>query len=151
MTTYQHILVAVDLTDEATQVLEQAQKIASEHGSKLTALTVIRPVNYAYSGLDAGWISRELVGFEAEAEKASLEKLTQLTREVGAKDCNVQVIFGVPSLTIKEQAEQLSADLIVLGTHGRHGLGLMLGSTANGVLHGTPCDVLAVRIDQDAS
>ena len=40
----------------------------------------------------------------------------------------------------------IHADLIVLGTHGRHGLGLLLGSTASGVLHGCPCDVLTVRI-----
>jgi universal stress protein A len=43
-------------------------------------------------------------------------------------------------------AEELGVDLIVMGTHGRHGLGLLLGSTATGVLHGCPCDVLTVRI-----
>ena len=35
---------------------------------------------------------------------------------------------------------------IVVGSHGRHGLALLLGSTASGVLHGAKCDVLAVRI-----
>jgi universal stress protein A len=39
------------------------------------------------------------------------------------------------------------ADLIVIGSHGRHGMGLLLGSTANAVLHGSPCNVLAVRLD----
>jgi len=34
----------------------------------------------------------------------------------------------------------------VVGSHGRHGLALLLGSTANGVLHGASCDVLAVRV-----
>jgi universal stress protein A len=48
-------------------------------------------------------------------------------------------------------AEELDADLIVLGTHGRHGLGLMLGSTANAVLHGAPCDVLAVKVRVEGS
>lgn len=43
-------------------------------------------------------------------------------------------------------AEEQKADLIVIGSHGRHGLGRLLGSTANGVLQGAPCDVLAVRI-----
>jgi universal stress protein A len=33
-----------------------------------------------------------------------------------------------------------------VGSHGRHGLALLLGSTANSVLHGSPCDVLAVRV-----
>jgi universal stress protein A len=37
-------------------------------------------------------------------------------------------------------------DLVVVGSHGRHGLSLLLGSTANGVLHGAGCDVLAVRV-----
>ena len=40
----------------------------------------------------------------------------------------------------------IAADLIVIGSHGRHGLALLLGSTANGVLHGAPCDVLAIRV-----
>jgi len=35
---------------------------------------------------------------------------------------------------------------IVVGSHGRHGLALLLGSTANDILHGAPCDVLAVRL-----
>ncbi|MEO1899758.1 MAG: universal stress protein, partial [Methylococcales bacterium] len=40
-------------------------------------------------------------------------------------------------------------DLIVVGSHGRHGLALLLGSTANGVLHHAVCDVLAVRLSDD--
>jgi universal stress protein A len=37
-------------------------------------------------------------------------------------------------------------DLVVVGSYGRHGLQLLLGSTANGVLHLAACDVLAVRV-----
>jgi len=48
-------------------------------------------------------------------------------------------------------AEKINADLIVLGTHGRHGLGLMLGSTANAVLHGAPCNVLTVMVRVEGS
>ena len=53
-------------------------------------------------------------------------------------------------LEIKAQAKEFGADLIVIGSHGRHGLtGMMLGSTANGVLHGSPCDVLTVRVGEE--
>jgi universal stress protein A len=43
-------------------------------------------------------------------------------------------------------AEEQQVDLVVTGSHGRHGLALILGSTANAILHGAKCDVLAVRI-----
>ena len=44
------------------------------------------------------------------------------------------------------RATEQACDLIVVGSHGRHGLALLLGSTANDVLHGAPCDVLAVHL-----
>ena len=43
-------------------------------------------------------------------------------------------------------AEEQSVDLIIIGSHGRHGLALLLGSTANAVLHHAKIDVLAVRV-----
>jgi universal stress protein A len=43
-------------------------------------------------------------------------------------------------------AVEINADLIVIGTHGRSGIKLLLGSTANSVLHGAQQDVLAVRV-----
>lgn len=146
MTHYQHILVAVDSTDEAEQVLAHAHSLAHEHDAQLTVLNVIRPIHYAYSALDAGWIAREMAGFEEEAEDASRKRLVELAKQAGIDNCKVSVVLGEPAATIREQAQELNADLIVLGSHGRHGLGLILGSTANGVLHGAPCDVLAVRI-----
>ncbi len=45
--------------------------------------------------------------------------------------------------------EEINADLIVVGSHGRHGFALLMGSTANGVLHGARRDVLAVRVGKD--
>jgi universal stress protein A len=53
---------------------------------------------------------------------------------------------GVPADEIKEMANKKSIDLIVIGTHGRSGIKLLLGSTANAVLHGVKQDVLAVRV-----
>ncbi|MDB4308535.1 universal stress protein, partial [Porticoccaceae bacterium] len=45
-------------------------------------------------------------------------------------------------------AKENHIDLIVVGSHGRHGLALIFGSTSNSVLHGATCDVLAVRITE---
>ena len=147
MTSYQHVLAAVDLTEEAPQVLEHAQLIAREHGAQLSVVTVIRPISYAYAGVDGAWMSRDIASFETESERYAQKRVAELAAAVGVEPANTQVVFGVPAATIKAQAEEMDVDLIVLGTHGRHGLGLLLGSTANGVLHGAECDVLAVRID----
>lgn len=146
MTTYQHILAAVDLTDESAQVLEHAQQIARENGAQLSVLTVIRPITYGYAGLDTGWVSKDMVNFETESQNYASKRLAELAEAVGVPATNTQVVLGAPAHTIKAEAEAMGADLIVLGTHSRHGLGLILGSTANGVLHGASCDVLAVKI-----
>ena len=49
---------------------------------------------------------------------------------------------------IQEVGKKEGIDLIVLGTHGQRGVQLLLGATANSVLHGSACDVLAVRVQE---
>ena len=56
------------------------------------------------------------------------------------------ISFGRPAAEIRAYAEKIGADLIVVGSHGRTGISGLLGSTARGVLHGAPCDVLVVRV-----
>ena len=56
------------------------------------------------------------------------------------------IVLGKPEVEIHGAAKDLGTDLIVIGSHGRHGIALLMGSTANGVLHGASCDVLAVRV-----
>ena len=53
---------------------------------------------------------------------------------------------GNPAAQLHEVAAECNADLIAVGTHGRQGWRALLGETANGVLHGASCDVLAVRV-----
>ena len=61
----------------------------------------------------------------------------------------MHVILGAPGPEIRELASTTMADLIVIGSHGRHGFSLLLGSTANAVLHDAGCNVLAVRLNFD--
>lgn len=55
-------------------------------------------------------------------------------------------MWGVPKQEITQVADEQQADLIVVGSHGRHGLELLLGSTTNAILHHANCDVIAVRL-----
>ncbi len=143
---YQKILVAVDLSDEANQVLAKATDVARRNDAELSFVSVIRPLNQVYGGFDMVGISSDSAILEQEAVKQAETTLEQHARAYDGKVGQIKVFQGSPSYEIREFANALGADLIIMGSHGRHGLGRLLGSTANGVLHGTPCDVLTVRI-----
>ncbi len=149
MKSYEHVLVALDLTDEAPEVLDRARQVAGNHSARLSVLTVIRPLTYAYTGLEFAGLAQSMVNFESEAQASAKERLAELCKDAGIASEDQHIIFGIPASEIKEQADAMNADLIVVGSHGRHGLGLLLGSTANGVLHGANQDVLTVRIENE--
>ena len=143
---YEHVLAAVDLSDESAQVLEKARAIADNHGAKLSFISVVKPLTHVYGGMDMAPIANSTLSFEKEALKQASQQLRDNGASYRVDGVDVRVRLGNPALEIRNAATELEADLIVVGTHGRHGLGLLLGSTANAVLHGVDCDVLAVRV-----
>lgn len=143
---YKHILAAVDLSEESAQVLERAQTEAQMHGARLSVVSVVRPLTQVYGGVDVAPLAGRAVSFEEQAVDQAEKQLREVADRYGVKADDVHVILGAPAHDIRELAGRTGADLIVIGTHGRHGLGLLLGSTANAVLHGVERDVLAVRV-----
>ena len=141
---YKHVLAAVDLSSESAQVLEKARATADRYGAKLSLITVVKPFTHVYGGLDL--VPMPEGSFEEKALKRATRQLEDNGKIYGVDLVDVHVKAGNPAHVIKDSANELEADLIVVGTHGRHGLGLLLGSTANGVLHGVDCDVLAIRV-----
>lgn len=143
---YKHVLAAVDLSEEADRVLTEAKRIADDHGAKLTVVTVVKPLTQVYGGLDMAAYTQATVNFEREAQMQAKEQLIELAGNYGVAADAVHAVIGGPSPQIVEAAGDQGADLIVIGSHGKHGLGLLLGSTANGVLHHAECDVLTIRM-----
>ena len=76
--------------------------------------------------------------------EAILDRLIDIYPQLTKENC--KLAYGQPRQEIHSFAKEHHCDLIVVGSHGRHGLALLLGSTANDVLHGAPCDVLAVSL-----
>lgn len=145
MSDYSSILVAVDLTEEAPHVLTRAGRLAELHGARLQLLHVVEPVGYAYGGdlpLDLSDLQRQL---EDNAQK----KLSEYGEEYQIPESNRHLVVGRPGTEIKKFALDQGVDLIVVGSHGRRGIQLLLGSTANAVLHGAEMDVLAVRVSEE--
>ncbi|MGZ5001054.1 MAG: universal stress protein, partial [Methylomonas sp.] len=89
------------------------------------------------------------VDWTQELLDAAKKRLTQFAAELGVPEERQWLEMGSPKLEIVRVAEENNVDLIVVGSHGRHGIALILGSTANGVLHHAKCDVLAVRLKND--
>ncbi|WP_150913753.1 universal stress protein [Marinobacter halotolerans] len=143
MAVYQKMLVAIDLTEEAPVVLDKAAEISKAHGAQITLVHVVEPVGYAYGGD----IPMDLTELQDQLDKAAREQLQKYGEKYGIPADNQVVLVGRPESEIHRLAKEYGTDLIVVGSHGRKGLQLLLGSTANGVLHGAVCDVLAVRIE----
>lgn len=142
MSTYKKMLVAIDLTEEAPQVLAKARTLADSQDAELMLVHVVEPVGYAYGGD----IPMDLSELQDQLDKAAREQLGKYGEEYGIEQANQIVTVGRPESEVHRLVKEHKVDLVVVGSHGRKGFQLLLGSTANGVLHGTECDVLAIRI-----
>jgi universal stress protein A len=140
---YKHILFATDLTEDTEYLTKKVAQVRDLTKAKLSIIHVVEPLpgySYAYLGIE------DIEGQLLEEAKQSLTKLgTQLN--VGASDQFIEV--GPTKTKILKIAEDNRVDLIICGSHGRHGLSLLLGSTANAILHGAKCDVLTVRLPEE--
>ncbi|MFA0811971.1 universal stress protein [Microbulbifer epialgicus] len=142
MAKYQRILVGLDLSEESSQVLEKAASLARAFEAEVSLVHAIEPLTFAYGGD----IPMDLSEVQDQLQNQAKEQLQKAALALNIPAERQHVILGQPSSEIHRLAKELEADLIVIGSHGRHGLALLLGSTANGVLHGAKCDVLAVRV-----
>ena len=142
MSEYAHILVAVDLTEESRVVATRACGLQKAYASKLSCVHVIEQLSLAYGGD----IPMDLSTIQEQIHETAKSHLAEFASTLDIDEVHQHLIFGRPETEIDTLAQQIGADRIVVGSHGRHGIALLLGSTANGVLHGAPCDVLAVRV-----
>ena len=142
---YQHILIAVDLTDECHPVVERALEIASRNDATVALVHIVEPMAMAFGGdvpLDLSLLQQQQFDQARERLQEFASRYSQLDPQ------HRHLVYGQPRQELHRLAEEQGGDLIVVGSHGRHGLALLLGSTANDVLHGAPCDVLAVRLNK---
>lgn len=143
---YRRILAAVDLSDESHQVLDVAQILGAQEHAELGVIHVIKPFHYGYAGVSPATLSEVGLRFEEEADQQARAMLRTIAASRGLPAESMVVRHGAPHLEIQQQIAEAGADMLIVGTHGKHGVQLLLGSVANAVIHGTTCDVLAVRI-----
>jgi nucleotide-binding universal stress UspA family protein len=144
MVQVRRILVPLDFSRHTDAVLDWAVHLAKEHGSRLLLLHAYHlPVEFQQ--LEGAYLPQDFwASVKAEAEQ-NLQRYAEPLRAQGL-EVDLVVREGYPATVIEEEATELDADLIVIGTHGLSGLKhLLLGSIAERVVQKAPCPVLTVK------
>ncbi|HBD11532.1 MAG TPA: universal stress protein UspA [Porticoccaceae bacterium] len=142
MSYYRHVLVGLDLSPESELVVDHVQELFDDREVKISLIHVQEPLSFAYGGD----IPMDLSEVQTQMEQQARVRLDHFCRQLGVPESDGHVRIGQPAQEMHHFAQEHDVDLTVVGSHGRHGLALIFGSTANGVLHGATCDVLAVHI-----
>lgn len=140
---YSHLLIAIDLSEDCNLVLQRASKLTQALSSKVTLVHVVEPLTMAFGGD----VPMDLSLLQEQQTEQAQEKLTILAeRHELLRENNCHLRYGQPRQEIHLLAKEQDCDLIIVGSHGRHGLALLLGSTTKDLLSGAPCDILAVDL-----
>ncbi|WP_129645777.1 universal stress protein [Peristeroidobacter agariperforans] len=149
---YQRILVGVDGSETSLRGLDEAIRLAKASGARLLLVHVLNTLILESEIASTAYYQALADSIRASGAK-TLEHAAMLTHEAGVsfEQKMVEKIGAHASQEIVAQAKAWTADLIVVGTHGRRGLKrLVMGSDAELVLRHSPVPVLMVR-DQPTS
>tara|TARA_R110002073_G_scaffold81001_6_gene194638 strand:- start:2903 stop:3343 length:441 start_codon:yes stop_codon:yes gene_type:complete len=143
---YQHILIPVDGSPTSERALQEALGLAKQHHAQLELVYVAENIYLQNSEIFIDYTELlETIKTNGEkilAEAQSIVQQAGMTAEVKFLDANGERIANM----IVSEAKCWSADLIVIGTHGRSGFSrLLLGSVAEGVVRTAHIPVLLIR------
>lgn len=139
------VLAATDFSDPALPALEWGAELARWRGARFAILHAVEPFVTPVLAPEEYALSGTVALMQARREEAH-ERLAKIEKEFRPSE-GVLIREGPADDAILKAAEQLQAQLIVVGTHGRTGLSrLTLGSVAESVVRGAHCSVLAVRL-----
>ena len=144
MSVYKHILIGLDLSPESQQVIDRVKFLFADSDTKISICHVLEPLAFTYGGD----IPVDLSDVQTQLQQQATGRLEALAAQINVSQEDQHIILGHPAQEMHNMAKENDIDLIVVGSHGRHGLALIFGSTSNSVLHGATCDVLAVRITE---
>ena len=153
---YRRIIVALDGSERAEQILAYVEPLARAFGSQVRLLTALLPFEaglLAEPPAGLGWDERaatnEALQIVDEERRGAITYVTALKDRLEANGLAVECEYpeGRPVEVIIQTAREWVADLIAMTTHGRGGIKrVLLGSVAGEVLHQAPCPVLLVRV-----
>ena len=146
---FKKILVAVDFSDESDVAIHRALDVARHTGAKLVLLHVgavpDRPVGVPATMHTTVAEYLRLVEEDLAQDRTRLEEVRQRVSGQGVEVSHV-VIDGIPDRGIRSAADEIGADLIIMGSHGRTGIKrFLLGSVAERVVRLSKKHVMVAR------
>jgi universal stress protein A len=144
---YRNILAVVDLTADGIAVARRALAIAEATGAPPP--TLLHVVEYVPVE-PLGDSLLPAVQLETELLQRARTRMAELAAQLFSPAPEWRVESGNIKNEILRAARDGNHDLIVIGSHERHGLSILVNLTEDTVLHGAPCDVLAVRLPGNA-
>jgi universal stress protein A len=142
MSAYRRILVAVDLSQDSRAVAARAQQIAAGAEVRLLHVVEFVPIEPIGDSLVP------VVQIDDSMLARAREQIAALAAALALPAGCTGVEAGNVKYEILRHAREQHADLIVIGARERHGFSLLLHRTEDTMLHGAPCDVLAVRVGE---
>ena len=147
MSIYQRILVPVDGSASALLGVREAIRLAHDQAAQIRFVFV---VDESAVGLTLeGFVAfNDIIDALKRSGRDALDGASRLARDAGleSETALVEDYAGRVAEAIVEEALRWSADLIVMGTHGRRGLHhALIGSEADGVMHRAPVPLLLLR------
>jgi len=153
MSTYHQILVPVDGSPTSEKALNEAIRLAQLTGARLRLVHVVDELSYVNGFEPAMNYLNEIIPLMREAGEKLLAHERQKALDKGVDADSVLIVEGPGRICdhVTEQARRIKADLIVVGSHGRRGIGrVLLGSDAEQIVRHAPVPVLVVRGDPSA-
>jgi nucleotide-binding universal stress UspA family protein len=137
----QNIIVPIDFSKMSVQAIQFAKQLARRFGASIH-LAHVRQSNYT-----ADFVAPAFMTYEQVGEQTALKELEGVGSECGVSSASCHVLGGAPPFDeICRLAQTVSADLVVMPTHGRTGLKhVFLGSTAERIVQHSSCPVLVTR------
>ena len=133
------ILHPTDFSEASAHALKMAAMLARDYSARLILLHAMEPPIY-YGELGVSFSAPE------SHRDSALDRINALVNSLAPLHAEVFLLDGVAAPEILRVAEEEHADMIVLGSHGRTGMGrVLMGSVAENIARKSPCPVLIVK------